>query len=101
MTLLTLLTPRTSYSVQHNYTQAVDKAKEAAYIQSGLSARVGEAKAMGEKAVKHFAMKAGIEREFGASLYLYKCYRDQAVRFRYKSITYTLKLDRVQMEIPF
>jgi hypothetical protein len=66
----------------NDYGVALDKAREAALIQSGVMDKVNRAKAYGEKESLKVAKDLGVDKPLGVALYLGKVYRDREVSIR-------------------
>lgn len=65
-----------------DYTIALEKAKEAALIQTGIQEKIDLSKQYAEKQAMMVVKDIGIEKPVAACLFVYKVYRDRAISFR-------------------
>lgn len=84
-----------------DYTIAVDRAKTALYIQSGLSSKVDMISRYAEKRATYYCTKAGIEKPVDVAFFMYYTYKQQKLTI---PLVYRSKLNvqpnQIDVEIP-
>lgn len=100
--MIFLISALISAAYADNYGPALDKAKDAALIQTGIQANIDKAKAMGEAQAKKTAYDLGVDKELGVGIVAYKIYKDKAISFPLdKTKHITIHEDRLELKISF
>lgn len=90
----------TSYCA--DYTIALEKAKEAALIQTGIQEKLDLSRRYAEKEAMKIVKDIGIEKPVAACVYLYKIYKDKAISFKVaKEQRIKLELNKIHYTINF
>jgi hypothetical protein len=77
--IITIILLRASNTKGTDYSEALDKAREAAMIQSGLQSKINDTRKWAEKEAYLVARKIGIEKEVGVCVYLFVVYRNRSI----------------------
>lgn len=83
-----------------NYDDAIDKSKEALYIQSGVKSDVDKFTIWGENQGKYYLSVVGLDSAVGIIGFGYKTYKNQFIKFKYINNYYYIYKDQVKVEIP-
>lgn len=85
-----------------DYSTALDKAKEAAMIQSGVQANIDKLRGYGESKAKYYATSLGVDKELAFAIIGYKVYRDKGFSVPLsKTQRLTVHTDRVEWRLNF
>ena len=102
MFIILLFSASISASFAADYGPALDKAKDAALIQTGIQGNIDKLKSYGEGQAKRYAYNLGVEKELATLIVGYKIYHDKGVSF---PVDHTKRLsihtDRVELKINF
>lgn len=79
---------------------ALEKAKEAALIQSGVQKFIDNLKNYGTKEIHNKLIKFGVEKEIAGCLYTYKVIRDRSISFPISRKRITVGDKYVKLSIP-
>lgn len=100
--ILLLLLSCASSAKATDYFPALDKAKDAALIQSGVQADIDKLKAYGEAKGKEIAYDLGVEKPMFVGIFAYKVYRDKGVSFPLdKTKRLSIHTDRMELKVNF
>lgn len=80
ITLIVLMKPSTGLSDDYNI--ALEKAREAALIQTGIQQKIDLTRQYAEKQAMIIVKDIGIEKPIAACLFVYKVYKDKAISFK-------------------
>lgn len=91
-----------SYASNSDYSTALDKAKDAAMIQSGVQDNIDQLRSYGESKAKYYATSLGIDKELALGIIGYKVYHDKGFSVPLsKTKRLTVHTDRVELKINF
>lgn len=83
----------------HDYTQALEAARQAAWVQSGADAFLRQLQGYGEDQVKRQVRKSGYEREVGLITVGYLIYRNRQIIIPFQGKRVSIQADRITLEI--
>ena len=88
-------------SLAIDYTQAREKAIEAAMLQTGLTENINRLRSYGEEQASKYVDKIGIRAPVNILLFAYVVYRDKELHVPYKGHRLTLAQDSVRLDFRF
>ena len=80
---------------------AIGKAQEAAYIQSGAKQIVDKAQRHFEQQTLEIIKDVGLEKELASTLVLYRIYRTKELTFQVKNYRININTDRISVSWKF
>lgn len=95
-----LLVFYSSYGYSATHEEAFNKAKEAAYIQSGAAASVSNLQHYAEDKAHTVAVSLGVANEIGASFFIYKTYKERKLKIKLGEEHLIVEPSSLSLEIP-
>lgn len=99
--ILAVLALFPSVSLANDYAPAINTAREAFLVQTGIKGYIRKAQKMASKEFMEFLEEYGVLEETAIGAATYKVYRSRQVSFRYKGKRFTLTPNSVTISMGF